>query len=389
MGFKRMLNRWKPLLVLGLCVLTLLLTLNCGVSFTLSTLPESTSVVTQEVTRVVVATPTITLANSPEPVLTVVLPAETEPATTMPMITVEPEAQSPSIESELDDPESALQTLSAIAQDLVDQGTHTLRITVDLEVPLDLAIRNGHENLTRLVGDQLSEYEMTGDLIFDVSLDDLSQQVWVIKAIGGVSGVETEQIVEIWQDDSIIWEKDTNGEWVERELATDEAVIPLANSLLTIDDYTHAINLSDILMDTLRPLPLSRGEESPSFDEYGWGVTDDASVGAFVQARRERPLSSCNNMTSLVASLANSGISAYVNPAEVTNGIQEFSSYEEAWLLLDSWLVDHSLVRIKGSGAVEVSYLGQQRTMDGTITLETENTYQYLLSTTSILSPTQ
>ena len=106
---------------------------------------------------------------------------------------------------------------------------------------------------------------MGGDFIVDISLDDLSEEKWAIKAIGGVAGIEAEQIVEIWQDDSIIWERSAGGQWNQRELTADEAMIPLANSLLTIDNYAHAINLSDILIDALRPLPLTRGLESPSF----------------------------------------------------------------------------------------------------------------------------
>lgn len=382
-------RNWQSLARAILCLLILLLAMSCNWSLTFSTTPNTPGVVTQEVTRIVVATPTT---------YSLIAPESTEAATTPPVLitpespspTVEP-TEMPLIEDELDTPPLGLQVLSEVAEVLLSQGIHTLRLTIHLSAPVDIVIRNGQqadESLTRLVADQLAEYEVEGDLIVDISVDDLAQQRWVIKALGGVEGINTEEIVEVWQNGDTVWERPANGEWTQRTLSEDEAMSPLANSFVVIDNYTHGINLSDLVVDALRPVLATRNADGSTWEEHGWTTLGAASEG-FIEIRRERALSTSNNVRAIIAALTNSGISAYVNPADITHGIQDYSSVEMARLTPENHLPSEGQSDERGTGAVEFSYMGQVRTMLGVVTLRSENVYEYLPIITRVSSPVQ
>jgi hypothetical protein len=418
----------RLLLLMGVCFLFLLFVVGCGLVFSPPTPVVVTREVTREVTRVVVvtATPThvpvivervitVTVLVAVTPAIETAVPEETPPAATIPVATEQvpdkgtatlalvpdtptatllPKLQSPAVVDDLDDPIAGLATLSKLAKAMQSQGIHTLRLAMDLSVPIDVTIKNQQQvdgNLTSLVRSQLSNYNIQGNYIIDISVDDLAQQTWVIEALGGVVGLGNEEVAELRQNGDKIWEKPTGGEWSLRRLTPDEALLPLGNSLVTIDAYSHALNLSNLVVDALRPLLLAGGGEPSLDNDYDWEpVTGVPSTGSpFWEMQRERAMSSSNNLKAILASLANSGLSTFVAPAAVTNGIQQIMSVEKAWLIPDTRLVDHSQVEVQGKGVIEVTYLMQQRLLDATVVMKTDNSFEYLLSMTIVTTPEQ
>jgi len=415
------------MLLIGICFLTLLFALGCGLTLGLPT----PVVVTREVTRiaVVTATPTqipvivekvitvtVVVAVTPAIEIETVVPEETLPTATTPVATEQvldegiatsvpvpdtptatplPEPQSPTIVDALDDPIVGLAALSKVAKAMQSRGTHTLRLIMKLAVPIEVTIKNQQqvdEDLTRRVRSQLHKYDIGGNYIIDISVDDLAQQKWVIEASGGVVGLGNEDVAELRQNDDEVWEKPTRGEWSLRRLAPDEALLPLGNSLVEIDAYTHAWNLSDLIVDALRPLLLAVDREQSMTDQkHGWiTVTDILSTDRlFLEVQRERAMSSSSNLKIIAASLANSGLSTFVDPVAVTHGIQQTTSVEKAWLTPDTWLVDHSQVEIQGKGVIEFTYLWQQRLLDAIVILKTDNSFEYLPSMTVVTPPEQ
>lgn len=406
------------LVIVAVCSLFLLVALGGFV------LGRSTpAVVTQEVTRIVVATPTPT----PSPVIaervitvTVVVAAtpvgslgETPPMAATPAATEQmPNGEAttpnpslstiaPTIESQplivvdgLDDPALGLAMLSEVAQVIQSRGIHTLRLKMDLSILIEVTVMNQQqvdENLTQLVRNELSKFDVQGNYIIDISIDDLAQQKWVIEALGGVVGFgNSEEVAELRQNGSQVWEKPLDGEWSLRNLTEDEALFPLGGSLIIIDDYTHALNLSDLVIDALRPLLLAENREQPGLDQaYGWTGIDDASStsASFLEVQRERVIPSSNNLKAIAAALANSGLSAFVDPAAVTNGIQQTTSFEKAWLVPETWLVDHGQIDVQGEGVVEATHLMQQKLVDTTVILRANNSFEYLLFTTNVTAP--
>jgi hypothetical protein len=380
-------NRRLPAMVI--CCLILLFALGCGFPL----VQPTPIVVVQEVTRVVVVTATPTQT----PVIIVVTATpdnETTVSEEMPIAAPSPEGQPPAIVDGMDDPVAGLAALSKVAQGMQSQGIHTLRLKMDLSVPIEVTIRDQQqvdESLTSLVRNELSNYRIQGNYVIDVSVDDLVQQKWVIEAMGGVTGLGNEEMTELQQSGDKIWEKDMGGEWSLRELTPDEAPLPLGNSLVAIDAYSHALNLSDLVIDALRPLLLTGdGEQSAMGQNYGWtAVTGAPSIDGLLEMQRERAMSSSNNLEAVTASMANSGLSAYADPAAVTNGLQQITSAEKAWFAPDTRLVDHSQVEVRGKGVIEVTYLMQQRFLDATVTMSTANSFEYLPSVTIITVPEQ
>jgi hypothetical protein len=412
-----MTKSWQPALV-GIGSLLLLLVLGFGFMLGRS-IP---AVVTQEVTRVVVATATPTSPSIVvEKVVTVTVIVATMPANelegtalaaTTPIATEQvlggeaatPVPDSPivaptlgmqpsAVVDGLDDPTVGLAALSEVAQAMQSQGIHTLRLTMDLSVPIEATVRNEQqvdENLTSLVRNQLSNYDVQGNYIIDISVDDLAQQKWVIEALVGVVGLGSEEMTELQQNGDEVWERPIGGEWSSRRLAEDESLLPLGNSLVTIDAYSHALNLSDLVVDALRPLLLAGdGEPLATDQDYGWKRVDGvpSTSVSFLEVQRERVVSSSNNLKSVAASLANSGLSTFVDPAAVTNGIQQITSFEKAWLVPDTCLVSHNQVEIQGKGVIEATYLMQRRLMDATVILSTNSLFEYLSSTTIVTAP--
>jgi hypothetical protein len=379
----------RRLLVMGICFLTLLSMLGCGFPL----VQPTPSVVIQEVTRVVVVTATPTYT----PVIIVVTAtpgSEIAASEGTPIAAPSPEGQPPAVVDGMDDPVAGLAALSEVAKAMQSRGIHTLRLTMDLSVPIEATIRDQQqvdENLTSLVRSELSNYTVQGNYIADISVDDLAQQKWVIEALGGISGLGSEEIVELRQSGDKIWEKDMEGEWSARELTPDEALLPLGNSLIAIDAYSHALNLSDLVVDALRPLLLvENGEQSEVNQNYGWtAVTGAPSTDGLLEMRRERTMSSSSNLKAVAASLANSGLSTYADPADVTNGLQQITSAEKAWFVPDTRLVDRSQVEVQGKGVIEVTYLMQQRFLDATVTMSTANSFEYLSSATIVTVPEQ
>ena len=263
---------------------------------------------------------------------------------------------------------------------------------MDLSVPIDVIIKKQQqvdEDLTSLVRRQLSSFDIRGNYVIDISVDDLAQQKWVIEALGGVAGLGNEEVAELRQSGDKIWEKPAGGEWSLRRLTPDEALLPLGNSLVAIDAYSNALNVSELVVDALRPLLLAGGGDQSIDQDYGWtAVTSAPSTGSFfLEMQRERPMSSSNNLKAIAASLANSGLSSFIDPAAITNGIQQIMSIETAWLISDTRLVDHSQVEVQGKGVIEIDYLMQQRLLDATIVMKTENSFEYLLSVTIVSAP--
>jgi len=181
-----------------------------------------------------------------------------------------------------------------------------------------------------------------------------------------VESIGNEEVAELRQNGDKIWEKLLGGEWSLRRLTPDEALLPLGNSLVAIDAYSHALNVSELVVDALRPLLLAGGGDQSMAQDYGWtAVTGVPSTGSFfLEMQRERTVSSSNNLKAIAASLANSGLSAFVDPAAITNGIQQIMSVEKAWLISDTRLVDHSQVEVQGKGVIAATYLMQQRLLE-------------------------
>jgi hypothetical protein len=125
--------------------------------------------------------------------------------------------------------------------------------------------------------------------------------------------------------------------------------------------------------------------------EYGWIAATSApsTDSLLLEMQRERTMSSSNNLKAITASLANSGLSRYADPAAVTNGVQQIMSTEKAWFTPDTWSVDHSQVEIQGKGVIEVTYLMQQRLLDASVVLSTDNSFEYLSSATIVTAPDQ
>jgi len=418
---------------MAICSLILLFVLGCGFMLT----DPTPVVVTREVTRVVVvtATPTytplivervitVTVVMAATPTLATVVPEETFLATPTPTATEQtlaptateqvlheetatpiptpvspttvpsPDVQPSAVAGDLDDPVVRLAALSGVAKAIQSRGTHTLRLTMDLSVPIEATVRDREqvdERLTRLVRNELSDYDIQGNYIIDISVDDLVQQKWVIEAVGGIAGLGVEELAELRQSGDRVWEKPVGEEWSLRRLTPDEAPLPLGNSLVGIDAYSHALNLSDLIVDALRPLLLvGAGEQSMMEQVYGWtAVTADSSTESLLEMHREREIASSNNLKAIAASLANTGLSTFADPAAVTNGIQQITSAEKAWLIPDTRLVDHSQVDIKGTGTIDVVYLMQKRLLDATVTLRTDNSFEYLSSMTIVTAPDQ
>jgi hypothetical protein len=410
-------NRRLALIVISFS--TSLVLVGCG----LTLFQPTPVVVTQEVTRLVVvtATPTPTsiikvitvtviVAATPateveempsKAVTTATVPAEqlpnSETVTSIPdlqtITSAPPEVQSPTIVDGLDDPVKGLLELSEVAKVVQSQGIHTLRLTMDLSVPIELTVRDQgqvDESLTNRVRSELHNYDIYGNYIIDISVDDLAQQKWVIEALGGVVGLEDEEILDLRQNGDKIWEKPVGGEWSLRDLPESESVLPLGGSLAAIDSFSHALNLSDLVTDALRPLLLARnGEHDGIAQNYSWTVVNGTPSISFVEIQRTRESSSSDNLKAIAASLANSGVSVFVDPAAVANGIERVTSVEKAWLNPDTRLVDHSQVEVHGSGVVEVTYLMQQKMLDATLILNTSNSFEYLPSTTVVGAPEQ
>jgi len=380
-------NRRLP--AMGICFLILLFVLGCGFPL----VQPTPIVVIQEVTRVVVVT--ATPAHTPVIIVVTATPdGEMAVSEETPIAVPSPETQPPVIADGIDDPVAGLAALSEVAKGMQSQGIHTLRLKMDLSVPIEVTIRDQQqvdEGLTSLVRDELSNYTIQGNYIIDISLDDLAQQKWVIEALGGISGLGNEEVTELRQSGDRIWEKDMGGEWSLRELTPDEALLPLGNSLVAIDAYSHALNLSDLVVDALRPLLLSGdGQQSMINQNYGWtAVAGAPSTDGLLEIQRERTISSSNNLRAIAASLANSGLSAYADPAAVTSGIRQTMSAEKAWFASDTWLVDHSQVEVQGKGVIEVTYLMQQRFLDATVTMSTANSFEYLSSAIIVTVPEQ
>jgi len=216
----------QRLLLMGICFLTLLFVAGCGFMLAQPTPVVVTREVTREVTRVVVvtATPThtpiivekvitVTVLVAVTPAIETAVPEETPLAATTPAATEQmpdkgiatlapapdtptaapsPEPQSPAVVDDLDDPSAGLATLSKVAKAMQSQGIHTLRLAMDLSVPIDVTIKNQQQvdgNLTSLVRSQLSNFDIQGNYVIDISVDDLAQQKWVIEALGGVAGL--------------------------------------------------------------------------------------------------------------------------------------------------------------------------------------------------------
>lgn len=405
----------QRLLVMGICFLILLLVLGYG--FTL--VQPAPVVVVQEVTRIVVvtATPThtpvivvVTATPGSETVvieetpLVAITPVaaeqmlDRETATSVPdspTAVPSPKVQLPAIVDGMDDPVVGLAALSEVAKAMRSRGIHTLRLAMDLSVPIEVTVRDQQqvdEGLTSLVRSELSNYRIQGNYIIDISVDDLTRQNWGVEALGGVVGLGSEEVTELRQNGGRIWEKDMGAEWSLRELTPDEALLPLGNSLVVIDAYSHALNLSDLVVDALRPLLLAgSGEQSMIDKEYGWIAATSApsTDSLLLEMQRERTMSSSNNLKAITASLANSGLSRYADPAAVTNGVQQIMSAEKAWFTPDTWSVDHSQVEIQGKGVIEVTYLMQQRLLDATVVLSTDNSFEYLSSATIVTAPDQ
>jgi hypothetical protein len=102
---------------------------------------------------------------------------------------------------------------------------------------------------------------------------------------------------------------------------------------------------------------------------------------------RERPVAANNNLQAIMATLANSGLSALLDPATVTHGIQQSSSVEKAWLDPATRLVNHGQVEVQGKGVTEISYLLQQKLVEATVILNTNNSFEYLPSTMVVTAP--
>jgi hypothetical protein len=248
-------NQW--LLVMGICFLVLLFLLGCGFALTQPT----PVVVTREVTRIVVvtATPThtplivekiitVTVVVAATPAIETVVSEETPLAATTPVATEQmldmgtatsipnsptgqpsPKVQPPAVVDGMDDPLVGLAALSEIARAMQSQGIHTLRLTIDLSVPIEATVRDQQqvdEGLTNLVRNELANYKVQGNYVIDISVDDLAQQKWVIDALGGVVGLASEEVTELRQNGDRIWEKDMGGEWSLREFTPDEALLP-------------------------------------------------------------------------------------------------------------------------------------------------------------------
>ncbi len=335
-----------------------------------------------------VETPTSAIGVTPDstkstPDRETTVPTSTSPP---PTATPSPGVQPTKAGDALDDPATGLVTLANVAKTIQSQGNHTLRLTMKLSVPVGLTVMSGQqidEGLTRSIRAQLSDYEIQGDFIIDISVDDLAQQKWVIDAFGATFGLGIEEGMEIRQSGDRIREKSESGEWISRELTSDQAVLPLGNSLVAIDAYGHALNTTDLVIDSLRPL-LTGGE----YQSVGWVVTDVISSGSeFVEAYRERQPPSSSNLKAVAAAFANSGLSTFVDPVKVTNGIQQITSVERAELVSDTRLVNHGQVEVRGQGTIEITYLMRQRSLDAILTLKTENSFEYLPSLTIIGEP--
>lgn len=403
----------RLLLVIGFCFLILLLLLGCGISLSQST----PTVVTQEVTRIVIATPTDTPSVITVTVIVVATPTTTtgmqdeatkqadppasstriagiaSPTHTPISKTVPPtsERQALPIEHPLDDPSAGLVMLSEAAEELTAQGFHTLRLTLNLSVAVEGAVRKQQQadaRLTSLLRQELEKHEISGNYVLDISLDDLAQQVWVIDGLGVTVGLGGEETVTWQQHGEKIRERFGDASWIERELTANEALLPLGNYLAVIDNYSHALNLSELIIDALRPLLLlSIPELGVPNQMHGWTeATDNLSMSSgFLAVRRERLLTQNNNLQSITASFANTGLSDYVDPVIITNGIQQTDSVEEAWLMPSTRLVKHGGVDIRGIGTVEFDYLGQHRFIDAVVTMSTENVFEFLDSVTIVV----
>jgi len=244
----------QRLSVMAICSLILLFVLGCGFMLT----DPTPVVVTREVTRVVVvtATPTytplivervitVTVVMAATPTLATVVPEETFLATPTPTATEQtlaptateqvlheetatpipppvspttvpsPDVQPSAVAGDLDDPVVRLAALSGVAKAIQSRGTHTLRLTMDLSVPIEATVRDREqvdERLTRLVRNELSDYDIQGNYIIDISVDDLVQQKWVIEAVGGIAGLGVEELAELRQSGDrvlgkTVWER--------------------------------------------------------------------------------------------------------------------------------------------------------------------------------------
>jgi len=412
-----MTQNWRPLTV-GIGALLLLLALGYGFMLGRST----PAVITQEVTRIVVATATPT--PSPivvEKVVTVTVVTETTPmgapeetppsAATATVagqglsteavaqdeeslaVTSTTEAQLPASVCGLDDPVAGLTTLSEVAQVLQTQGIHTLRLTMVLSVPSEVTVREGQQvdkNLTWLVRNQLSNYDILGDYIVDIGLDGLAQQEWVIEALGGVVGLGSEEVTELRQNGENVWEKPTGGEWSLRKLQEGKSLRPLGDSCVTIDANSHTLNVSDLIIDALRPLLLAADREQTTV-EHGCSWTRVEGIHSadtsFLEVQRERAVSSNNNLKAITASLADSGLSTFVDPAAVSNGIQQVMYFEQAGLDPDTWLVNHGRVEVQGKGMIEATYAMQHKWLDAEVTLRVDSVFEYLPVALSVTPP--
>lgn len=395
---------------LGICFVVLLLML--GYIFA----RLNPIIVTQEVTRIVMVT--VTPTQTPviiEKIVTVVVtatpdiqtvdnpgaasPTALELLLNQPTATPVPDPPTPPSEIEqksavainsLDDPVSGLEALAQIAESLQAQEIHTLRLKMDMSVPIDLTIKDQQQVIdqssTNRVNNELAELNIHGNYIIDISVDELAQQKWMIEVVGVTVGLNNEEQIELRHIGEEIWEKPNTQDWQYRKLIQEEVHLPLGNSLVAIDAYSHALNLSELMVDALNPLLLAHPSR-PNLHGDWQAMTDPSIPAGQLALGRERAETADNNLKAVMSTLANSGLSTLIDPAAVTHGITEIRFIEKAQLDPATHSVNWGQVETKGQGITEVDYLFQHRLVDATVTIHTDTTFEFLQAPTKITAP--
>jgi hypothetical protein len=395
---------------LGLCIVILLLIV--GYLFA----RFNPVIVTQEVTRIVMVT--VTPTQTPviiEKIVTVVVtvtpntqtvdnpgaasPTALEALPNEPTATPISDPSTPPSEIEqessvvikhLDDPVSGLESLAQIAESMQAQEIHTLRLKMDMSVPIDLTVKDQQQVIdqssTNRVNDELAEFNIQGSYIIDISLDELAQQKWMIEVVGVTVGLNNEEQIELRQIGEEIWEKPNTQDWQYRQPTQEEGRLPLGNSLVAIDAYSHALNLSELMVDALNPLLLAHPAMLNLHGDWQ-DITDLSAPAEQLALERESAETADNNLKAVMSTLANSGLSTIIDPAAVTHGITEIKSIEKAQLDPATRFVSWGQVETKGQGTTEVDYLFQQRLVDATVIIRTDTTFEFLQTPTIITAP--
>jgi hypothetical protein len=402
----------KNWLYLGLAICLVALLLMLGYMFA----QLNPVIVTQEVTRIVM----VTVTPTPTPVIIekivtvvvtatpdtqtvdnpgIVAPTALESLLNQPTATPVPGPPTPPGETEqkpavvikdLDDPVSGLEALAQVAESLQAQDIHTLRLKMDMSVPIDLTVKNQQQvvdpSSTNRVNDELAEFNIHGNYIIDISVDELAQKKWMIEVLGATVGLNNEEQIELRHIGEEIWEKPNTQDWQYRKLIQEETHLPLGNSLVAIDAYSHALNLSELMVDALNPLLLV----NPSVSNLpgDWQAITDPSIPAGQLALgREHAETADNNLKAVMSTLANSGLSTLIDPAAVTHGITKIRFIEKAQLDPATHFVNWGQVETKGQGATEVDYLFQRRLVDAIVIIRTDTTFEFLQASTKITAP--